>query len=803
MTLTPNPRHLRRTSTWAAVLALMAGAISTVPATAATTVVNVDFESGSYAPLVANGVGVTDLKVVEVDGGKALQVSNRANDYSGVATPAGVLEPGTTYDFSVDVKLADGVAATEARLVGFPDYTWIGNTTVTATDWTTISGTWTVPADATAADTKAYVGTSDLNPAAPYTYLVDNFTVTTADPTDPVGGAETPAPATTALSNDFEETLDPWGARGSGEATVTLATEAHQGEQAALVSGRTNAWNGLAASATALQAGAVYNLSAAVKLPAGVNETADIRFSVQRDVPDDAADKWVTLSTITGVTSSVWTPINISFTTPADPQLIYFETSTGTVDFLVDSIVVTGQSGEVQDLLPIKDTVDFPVGVAIDQRETTGEASELLLKHFNQITPENHMKPEAWYDAEHNFSPDPQIQILMDYARANDLRVYGHVLVWYSQTPEWFFQNNDGEALTTSEADKQFLRDRLRTHIFNIAEYLSGKYGDFGSDTNPLVAWDVVNEVISDDAQADGLRRSEWYRILGPEFVDLAFENAEEAFNVTYAADGVDRPVALFINDYNTEYGDKQGRYRQVIEGLLARDIPIDGVGHQFHVSLSTPVSLLEAALDRFADLPLVQAITELDVGVDGAANQALLIEQGHYYKDAFNVFREHSEDLYSVTIWGLTDGRSWRTENSPLVFTDTYQAKQAYYGIVDSDELASIILRGTVFEGSAEVSAAGLQDQMWGDLPLNPIGDDAGFQARWGADHLTIYVESATAFDEIRVSVGDQIVTVPATGADGAEVSRDATGALIRIPGTFAIGESINLDVTLLTGDV
>ena len=54
----------------------------------------------------------------------------------------------------------------------------------------------------------------------------------------------------------------------------------------------------------------------------------------------------------------------------------------------------------------------------------------------------------------------------MDFAQDNDLRVYGHVLVWHSQTPAWFFQDDAGEPLTNSAADQQILRDRLRTHIF-------------------------------------------------------------------------------------------------------------------------------------------------------------------------------------------------------------------------------------------------------------------------------------------------------------------------------------------------
>ena len=108
------------------------------------------------------------------------------------------------------------------------------------------------------------------------------------------------------------------------------------------------------------------------------------------------------------------------------------------------------------------------------------------------------MKPEAWYDEAGNFRPHEQALAMMDFARDNDLRVYGHVLVWHSQTPAWFFTDSAGQPLSTSAADQQVLRDRLRTHIFNVAESMSERYGKFGSPTNPLYAFDAVNEVVSD-----------------------------------------------------------------------------------------------------------------------------------------------------------------------------------------------------------------------------------------------------------------------------------------------------------------
>ena len=145
------------------------------------------------------------------------------------------------------------------------------------------------------------------------------------------------------------------------------------------------------------------------------------------------------------------------------------------------------------------------------------------------------MKPDAWYDADRNFRIHPEAKALMDFAQANNLRVYGHTLLWHQQTPDWFFQRDDGTPLTNSTADQDILATRLHDHIFNVARTLSDQYGKFGSPTNPLVAFDAVNEVISDAPETDGLRRSPYYNILGPAYIDDAFIWANQAFNADYA----------------------------------------------------------------------------------------------------------------------------------------------------------------------------------------------------------------------------------------------------------------------------
>ncbi|WP_435736825.1 endo-1,4-beta-xylanase [Cellulosimicrobium sp. PMB13] len=563
----------------------------------------------------------------------------------------------------------------------------------------------------------------------------------------------TPPPLGQALiETSFEDGLDGWVPRAGDATTPTLGltTVAHGGTQAAIVSGRDGQGDGIGHDVTGLLApGTTYELSAWVRFAEG-QPADDVWLSIARTV--DGATSYSTLAQFSGITNDGWTQVTATFQgAEADEALLYLETDyngDNTSDLLVDDVVLrVPPPPVVENLTGVKETVDVPVGVAIDSRETAGAASELLLRHFDQITAENHMKPEAWYDAEGTFRPHPEAVALMDFAADRDLRVYGHVLVWHSQTPAWFFQGADGTPLTSSEADKQVLRERLRTHVFDVAGALAEEHGAFGGG-NPVTAFDVVNEVVSDGGEnPDGLRRSEWFRILGEEFIDLAFEYADEAFNDVYAdpaaKDRGERPVALFINDYNTEQGGKQDRYRALVDRLLARGVPVDGVGHQFHVSLAMPVSALEGAIDRFADLPVTQAVTELDVTTGTPVTQAGLVEQGYYYRDAFRVFREHADDLYSVTVWGLTDGRSWRASSgAPLVFDDALKAKPAYHGVVDGD-LPARLRTADVFAGDVPLDGDASSALAWSQLPLHrfaaPDGE-AGFQLRWAPDHLTAF---------------------------------------------------------------
>ncbi|AVT37275.1 hypothetical protein C6W10_13290 [Plantactinospora sp. BB1] len=793
------------------LLLTMAGSVAlAAPAQAADRVVLAnDFESGSYAPWGPRGAVTLGITAEGHESANSLSVTGRTANWQGTAIDAAArFEPGATYVISAWAKLPAGTAGSagvhftvEASPAGGGDntYTWVGdNVPTTAENWVRIGGSYTMPAGLAAAT--LYVEAEGTTP-----YLLDDISITT-----PEGG---PEPGTVVIDTDFEDGLDGWGPRdgGPGAPTVGLTDVAHGGEAAALVSNRVNQGAGIGRDvSTVFETGVTYEFSAWLRFAEG-QPTDQIWLSLAST--SGGSQSFSTLAQFDGITNTGWTEVTASFTMPAaDSALLYFESrwqdgETGnTSDFLLDDVVVrVPQPPVIEDLTPIHETTDFPVGVAIDSRETVGAAAQLLTRHFNHITPENHMKPEAWYDAERTFRPHDQAIALMDFARANNLGLYGHVLVWHSQTPAWFFQDEAGAPLSTSAAHQQVLRDRLRTHVFAVAESLSDRYGPFGSATNPMRAFDVVNEVVADSGEfSDGLRRSEWYRILGEEYIDLAFRYADEAFNDVHAVAGTD-PVTLFINDYNTEQSGKQGRYKALVQRLLSRGVPVDGVGHQFHVSLSTPTASLGAALAAFADLPVIQAVTELDVTTGTPVTQANLIEQGYYFRDAFRIFRQYADDLFVVTVWGLTDGRSWRVGNgAPLVFDDNLRAKPAYYGAVDG-ELPVRLRTANVFAGDVALSDTATADLTWSKLPLHPVEDLARFQLRWAPDHLTAFVTvsdaAASAGDQVSFVLGDQTYTVARDGSGNVPaVAKERSGGydiVAHLPlSDAAEGDTLTLDV-------
>lgn len=318
---------------------------------------------------------------------------------------------------------------------------------------------------------------------------------------------------------------------------------------------------------------------------------------------------------------------------------------------------------------------DPPEGPFID--------SEILAKHFNLVVAENDTKMGNMYPAPDTFdfsSADKFIQM----AKKNGQDIRWHTLVWHNQAPEWIFKDEAG-----NKVSKEVLEQRLKNYIFTIGN----RYG------KDICSVDVVNECISDKTfdLRNGSERSQWFDILGPEYIDKAFFWAKEAFP----------EASLVINDYNLEMipGKRQGMFN-LLKGMKERGVPVDTVGLQMHINIEyPPVSMIEETIELYGSLGLKVIVTEMEISVyddhkDGKEQfqerceftPELMEKQARRYAEIFECFKKEAQAgiLKDVVLWGITDRFTWKNDfpvrgrgDAPLLFDAEGKEKPAFYALL------------------------------------------------------------------------------------------------------------------------
>lgn len=492
--------------------------------------------------------------------------------------------------------------------------------------------------------------------------------------------AETSAGAV-VVNDTFEDgATTGWAPAANAETIAVSTTQARTGANSLLVTNRTASYMGAARTLTDdVDPGERYRVSVWLRLAAGEGQA---RLNTT-SITDGSRYAFLNSALIN---ETGWTEVAANVTLPAAFTSFKFkiEGDAG-IDFFVDDVTVTHLPPPPpvqQDIPSLKDVYgdQFLTGAAMSTAHTSGQVSELLSKHFDSITAEYQMKWANMQPTEGVFNW-ADADRLVAYAKANGMTVRGHTFVWHQGVPGWLFNHPvTGAPLTNSAEDQQILIDRMENHITTVMQ----RYGD------DIPIWDVVNEVI-DEKRPDGYRNSRWYQILGPDYIAKSFEIARAAW-----------PSAkLYYNDYETEFAFKSGPVYDMLEDLIAKGVPVDGIGHQMHLTMFSPTpEQVDESLDLFATLGIDQAVTELDVGVSTrdlaltSISDDLLTEQGHHFADLYEVFSEHADQLESVTTWGIQDGQSWlrswpmKREEAPLFFDAELQAKPAYWGVVDPSQL-------------------------------------------------------------------------------------------------------------------
>ena len=321
------------------------------------------------------------------------------------------------------------------------------------------------------------------------------------------------------------------------------------------------------------------------------------------------------------------------------------------------------QKGNKAEVLPsLQSTLGkhFLIGVAVDTRLPAGQdpAAEAIVKEqFNQVVAENCMKGEVNHPEVNRFDFTDGDK-LVDWAERNGKTVIGHCLVWHSQPPKWMFTDANGKTVS-----REVLIGRMYNHIMTVVTHYKGK----------IKGWDVVNEAFEDDGS---YRKSPYYNIIGPEFIELAFQFAHEA----------DPNVELYYNDYSTSKPGKREAICKLVRSLKSKGLRIDAVGMQSHNGYNYPdYAEYEKSIEAFAAEGVKVMMTELDVnmlpnpegfgGAEISQNFELQAKYNLYtkgldkkgqklfnqrYLDLFKIIERHKDVISRVTFWGVNDGHTW-----------------------------------------------------------------------------------------------------------------------------------------------
>lgn len=703
----------------------------------------------------ASLIPVTEKVFTGNDDGAAIYVSNRANDYDAADfnfSDIG-LENGKTYTVTVKGYVDSGESVPsggQVVLSTVSSYTWLTNVNFVAGEAFTLTKEFTVD---TSKDEKLRVQSNPEGKTVPFyigdILITEKVTGDVEEPEDPRPPAQEFTPIT------FEDgELGGFEGRAGTETLTVVEVENHtvDGTKALKVENRTNTWHGPALRVEQyVDKGAEYKISAWVKLISP--DSSQLQLSTQ--VGDGDSASYNNLEGKTVSTADGWVKLEGTYRYSSvgnEFLTIYVEsTNNSTASFYIDDITFekTGSGPiEVQDLTPIKDVYkdDFLIGSAVSAKEFDGNRLKLLNMHHNVVTAENAMKPSyAYNEAGDDFDFTAE-DALVEQAKAQNLKMVGHVLVWHQQSNESLHTDENGQPLS-----REVALANLKNHVKTVVTH-------FGDN---VISWDVVNEAMNDNPSNPSdwkasLRQSGWLKAIGTDYIEQAFLAAKEALN--------GKDVKLYYNDYNDDNQNKAEAIYQMIKEINDRyaaehngDLLIDGMGMQSHYNLSTNPENVRLSLEKFSSVVDEVSITELDVtaGTNNELTEKQANEQAYLYAQLFQIYKEYADEIARVTIWGLDDATSWRAAQSPLLFDKDLQAKPAYYAVIDPDKFISEynpdekeVNQGTASFGTPEID--GTIDDVWknaSDLQVNRYqmawqGANGVAKTLWDDENLYVLIQ-------------------------------------------------------------
>jgi len=348
--------------------------------------------------------------------------------------------------------------------------------------------------------------------------------------------------------------------------------------------------------------------------------------------------------------------------------------TTGTINYLADN--ETNRPLTYEPVIALKDIASFPIGMSLQAKNITQTPrySNTLKRDFNSLSAEYEMKMDPIYKGinQYDFSAGDAI---VNFAKENGFRVFGHALVWHAAIPNWL-NNFDG-------TDQEF-EDLIETYIkATVTHFAQEKTIINGEEVSVVAGWDVVNEAFTNQAENAVFRQR-----MGEDYVAKCFTWAREA----------DPDVKLFYNDYNLEFDfAKVNQVTNMIDDFRANGIPIDGVGLQTHINISyPPIATFQNCLNLLLEKDVLIHFSEIDMTINRGGDITELtyeraLSQENRYKEIAELYSNiPAEKRFGITFWGMRDNESWllnfwdNQNEYPLLYDSNYNFKIAHRGFVE-----------------------------------------------------------------------------------------------------------------------
>ena len=437
---------------------------------------------------------------------------------------------------------------------------------------------------------------------------------------------------------------------------------------------------------------------------------------------------------------------------------------------------------------------DSIAGTAIMSSEISDDTlMELVEKHFNAVTFGNELKPDALFNYQIDGNSVPtktitfegeelQVPVVndagdsLDFSRADamvdkilewnnahpdqKIRIRGHVLVWHSQTQEWFFHENYD--ITKPYVNKETMNRRLEWFISSVFDHYFGEAAN-GKYDGLFYGWDVVNEaVIGNTYRTDKVSAAEslseirhgnnsswWHVYESNEFIINAFKYANK-----YAP----KDVELYYNDFGETDNTKcEGIVKLINDVKSADGTRLDAFGMQAHYNVDGfSAAQFKSVAKKYAQAAGKVQLTELDFKASSTYDGTAATKESEYTKmaychknlyEAIKALKEEGANVSGITVWGVIEPNSWLHSQSdlgggasgsaqcPLLFDGNYKAKPAYWAYVDASKLQPAIQKVTITEAKDGNIAGETYTIDQGEV-------QAEFIPVWDADGLTVQVK-------------------------------------------------------------